>query len=588
MHRIPLIVVMVVTILLPGSTAACSAEDDTLNVALEKRIHKLMRKQNLPGLAIAIVDDQKVLYQEAFGLADLENNIQASTGTVFRLWSVSKLFTALELFREVEAGLVNLDDPLLEYLPEFTIQSRSAEEQTITVKSVMAHRSGLPRNECVSKPGAVADPLRLDKFETEVADCFLAFPEGTRYHYSNLGYDLLGRIIEENRHEGFAPYMKKYMFEALGMNHTTFSSADLGDSSVLAGGYEFYKGEFYPVIRSDINSVPSGNLYSTIEDMSLFLTSVFDQKIFAYEETMPSMYVDHFSTEDDPETMGLGWKTTTLEGSDLLVWHDGGPSDGTGALIAMLPSRKMGIILIGNGTTFSGSVSLPFAMEIFQVLLDSKNEKADDHPHKPERMKKMVRPLETYEGTYAAFGQLIEVKAKNRKLKGKIGGLGLEMIPEHDSTFRVTHWLHKIGLTRIFKPPIAFDQIHITFCNSKTPEAPGMIINLNNISFEICPRYPDHLIEQGGWEKLVGEYRMADRLPDNKPGAFTGPVFNITPVDHTLVMSGVFGPVVPVNDHCLEIMSGPFAGETIEYDSATGFLIHQNAVYIPAIQKQAV
>ena len=241
MHRIPLIVVMVVTILLPGSTAACSTADDTLNVALEKRIQKLMRKQNLPGFAITIVDDQKVLYQEAFGLADLENNIQASTGTVFRMWSVSKLFTALELFREVEEGLVNLDDPLLEYLPEFTIQSRSAEEQTITVKSVLAHRSGLPRNECVSKPGAVAPPMRLDKFETEVADCFLAFPEGTRYHYSNLGYSLLGRIIEENRHEGFAPYMKKYMFEALGMNHTTFSSSDLGDSSVLAGGYEFYK-----------------------------------------------------------------------------------------------------------------------------------------------------------------------------------------------------------------------------------------------------------------------------------------------------------------------------------------------------------
>ena len=137
MHRIPLIVVMVVTILLPGSTAACSAADDTLNVTLEKRIQKLMRKQNLPGLAIAIVDDQKVLYQEAFGLADMENNIQASTGTVFRMWSVSKLFTALELFREVEEGLVNLDDPLLEYLPEFTIQSRSTEEQTITIKSIL-------------------------------------------------------------------------------------------------------------------------------------------------------------------------------------------------------------------------------------------------------------------------------------------------------------------------------------------------------------------------------------------------------------------------------------------------------------------
>lgn len=578
-----MIVVVILMLLFQGSTEAYTPRDDRLDDALEKQIQKLMRKQHLPGFAITIVDDQQVLYQQAFGLANIENNIQASTGTVFRMWSVSKLFTALEIFREVEEGLVNLDAILPEYLPGFSIQSRSEEKQAVTVKSVLAHRSGLPRNKCVSLPAAIENPLRLEKCETAVADCFLTFPEGSRYHYSNLGYDLLGRIIEEKRGEGFAPYMKKHMFEGLGMNHTTFSSADLQDSARLASGYEFYKGKFYPVIRpDDISSIPSGNLYSTMEDMSLFLTSVFNQKIFAYNGTMPRMFKDHFSTPDDPETMGLGWKTTRLDGADLLVWHDGGPSDGTGSLVSMLPSRKLGIALMGNGTTLSGSVSLPFAMEIFRLVLDSKKETVGDHPPEPEETKKLGRPLEAYEGSYAAFGQLIEVKAKSRKLKGKIGGLGLEMIPEHDSCFRVTHWLDKTGLTRIFKPPIDFDQIHITFCNSESHEGQSMIINLNDISFELCPRYPDHIIAQGGWEKLVGEYRMADRLPENKPGPFTGPIYNITAVNHTLVLSGVFGPVVPVNDHCLEIMSGPFAGETIEYDPATGFLIHQNAFLIPA------
>jgi hypothetical protein len=220
-------------------------------------------------------------------------------------------------------------------------------------------------------------------------------------------------------------------------------------------------------------------------------------------------------------------------------------------------------------------------MELFQLLIQTEKEPVIDPPAGPERVTSLVQALVEYEGSYAAFGQLLEVKAKKRTLKGKIGGLGLEMIPDHDSTFSVTHWMEKIGLTKIIKPPIEFDKIHITFCNSDSPEGRNMIINLDNISFEICPRYPDHLIEEVGWKKLAGEYRMAERLPNNEPGEFTGSTFNITPIGHILVMSNVFGPVVPIDEHYLEFLSGPFAGETIEYDSATGILVHQNAVFIP-------
>jgi CubicO group peptidase (beta-lactamase class C family) len=581
MRKIQIIVIVLLILMLPGSPVACTAGDPSLDHILEKSIQQLMRKQHLPGFAITVVEDQEVLYQEAFGLADLENNIGATTSTVFRWWSVSKMFTALEVFREVEEGLVDLDDPLDKYLPEFTIQSRSEDERPVTVKSILAHRSGLPRNECSTPQEARAVSPWLKKFEMCTAGCFKAFPEGTRYHYSNLGYDLLGRIIEENRHEGFAPYMKKQLFEELRMEHTAFSSADISDSLTLARGYEFYKGSYYPVIRPDITSVPSGNLYATIEDLSAFLTSVFGQRVFASEKTMPRMFVDHYSTTEDPETMGLGWKTTRLDGNELLVWHDGGPDDGDGALVAFLPSRKLGIALIGNGTSLSGSISLPFAMEIFRQLIEQEGEAAGSLSPVKEKLKNPEHPLADYEGAYTAFGQLMQVKAKRRKLTGKIGGLSLEMIPVNDSTFRVTHWMDKLGLTKIIKPPIEFNKIHITFCNGKVPDARNMIINLDNITFEICPRYPDHLIEEGGWSKLIGDYRMAERLPGKRQGAFTGSIFSISTVDHTLVMSGHIGPVVPVSDHYLQILSGPFAGETMEYDPATGILAHQNALFIP-------
>ena len=75
----------------------------------EKSINQLMHKQHLPGFAITVVDEKGMIYQKAFGLSDIENNIPASTETVFKIWSVAKVFTAIEIFREVEQGLINLD-----------------------------------------------------------------------------------------------------------------------------------------------------------------------------------------------------------------------------------------------------------------------------------------------------------------------------------------------------------------------------------------------------------------------------------------------------------------------------------------------
>ena len=108
-----------------------------------------------------------------------------------------------------------------------------------------------------------------------------------------------------------------------------------------------------------------------------------------------------------------------------------------------------------------------------------------------------------------------------------------------------------------------------------------MIINLDNISFEICPKYPNLLSIPGNWDDLVGDYQMAERLSGNKTGNFTGSQFSIHMEDNVMVMSGPFGPIVPMSEDYLIITSGPFAGETIEYYPESGNIIHQNAVFIP-------
>jgi CubicO group peptidase (beta-lactamase class C family) len=335
----------------------------------------MMRKHNLPAFAITVVNDKGIYYQYVFGYADREKEIPATTKTVFKLWSVSKAFTAIEIFREVEEGLLDVDSSLVKYLPDFKIRRRFSENKPVTIKSILAHRSGLPRNECVMIPDSGRDTNYLERFENATNDCFMAFPVGYRYKYSNLGYDLLGRIIEENRGQGFFRYMKEHLLDDLGMESSTFHSSGIPDNAVIAKGYEYYKGKYYPMIQYDDSSVPSGNLYSTIEDLSVFIKAVVNNEVFDNKEIMFNMFVDHYSKKTDPETMGLGWKTTKINGSELMIWHDGGPGEGIGALVCVLPFRKLGIAMIGTGTSFSGSISVPFAIDIINHLLGAKSEK---------------------------------------------------------------------------------------------------------------------------------------------------------------------------------------------------------------------
>jgi len=551
----------------------------------ESQINKLMRKKHLPAFAITIVDDQDILYQQAFGMSDIENNIKASTESVFKIYSVAKLFTALEIFREVEEGLIDIDNSILNYLPDFSIQSRNNEDNYITVKSILAHRSGLPRNGCVMLPAVNNDIHTLDKFEKSTADCYMAYPVAYRYKYSNLGYNLLGRVIEQNRNAGFSSFMKDHLLHDLGMRNSTFSFSDISDPELIAKGYEYYKHKYYPMNQTDINSVPSGNLYSTIEDLSVFLKDVINNEVFDSEQTMAKMFVDHFSESTDPETMGLGWKTTNINKSELMVWHDGGPIEGIGSLVAVLPKRNLGIALVANSTSFDGSISVPFAIEIFKQILETKAEIEYYQPEEKVKFEIGSQLLSLYEGKYAAFGQLMDVKVRNNKLKGRIGAFGLDLIPVNETEFRVSHWMDRIGLTKIIKPPVEFNRIKIEFLKSYSPDSCYMIINLDNISYEICPKYPDHFSVTGNWDNLTGEYMMAVRLPGNKTGDYTGSHYTILKEDNVMVMSGLFGPIMPLNEKSLIILSGPFAGETIEYFPESGNLIHQNAVFKPLDNK---
>ena len=552
----------------------------------EHRIHQLMKQHHLPSVAVALIDDQDTVWQEEFGWANVEKEMPSTADTVYKLWSVSKVFTAIETMRLVEEGLVDLDAPITDYLPDFSIQSRFPDSEPITIRSILAHHSGLPRNECHSLMSRPGDYDVLGEMVESLKNCHMAFPVGYRYKYINIGPDMLGYIIQELRGESFARYMEENLLARIGMENSAFLSAGIPAQKDVALGYEYYKGEYYPLEQGDITSLPSGNLYSTLEDMSAFARFVFrdgeaNGEQIINPETLMLMFEDQFGSQRDPQPMGLGWKTDRVLGSELLVWHDGGPGEGIGSLVALLPERKLGVVLFANEISFEGRISVPLATEILELMLETKYGVIPPKDETPEPIDIDRSLLDDYEGKYIAFGQVMDVFLRGDRLKGSIQGMTFDLVPVDQTKFLLSHWLLNLGLADLLQLPMDLRELEIEFLVGDATEEDMMIINIGGISYEICPRYPEFTDIPALWEELTGEYELVVRLSSGNAGNEIIGRDEIVIEDGVLEMPGVVGPLKPINETEIIILSGPFAGETMVYEPGTGYIYHQWVVYKP-------
>jgi CubicO group peptidase (beta-lactamase class C family) len=546
------------------------------------RISQLMAQKHLPSLAVALIDDQEIIWQETFGQANLEKDQPAESDTVYRLWSVAKVFTAIETLRLVEDGLVDLDTPVIEYIPDLALQSRFLSSDSITIRSILTHRSGLPRNGCHQ-----IDLNRdmLQNLVISLNDCYQTYPVGYRYKYSNVGFNLLGYLIEEMRGTPFPEYLRAELLLPIGMENTAFLRAHITAQEEIAPGYEFYEGKYYPYNQGDITSIASGNFYSTVDDMAKFMQFIFRDGEAGGAQlvdptTLKKMFVEQTSSARDPHLMGLGWKIAYVLGSELLVWHDGGPSEGTGSLVALLPGRELGVVLIANGTTFDGSVSVPLAVEFLELMLGAKYGlvSLQDEPQETVEIERPV--LEKYVGKHIVFGEVMDVYLDGDQLKGSIYGLPFKLDPLSESLFQPRNWLADIGLAGLLGAPIDLHQLKVEFMAGDEISPDFMIIHLGKINYEICPEYPGISEIPPLWEKLTGEYDLVARLSSGLIGTEVFGQTNIWVEDGVLWVAGAIGPVMPISETELIILSGSFAGETMIYNPETGNIYHQMNVFL--------
>jgi CubicO group peptidase (beta-lactamase class C family) len=297
----------------------------------------------VPGLAVAVGQDGKIIWSEGFGFADLEGKKPVTTQTLFRIGSVSKPITAAGLMLLVERGKVDLDADIHRYLPDFPDKGHP-----ITTRQLAGHLAGIRhyRGEefyLNRHYGNVREALRI--FEN---DPLLSVP-GEKYAYSSYGFNLISMVMEKTAGQDFLTYMHEAVWTPLAMTNTMADDA----LRAIPQRTRFYKakegGGF--ALEQDVDNSykwASGGFLSTPEDMVRF-GSAHLHPGFLTRSSLDALFTSQ-KTSDGKEThYGIGWEVKKDQEGHLLWYHTGGSVGGTSMLL-IEPEFRMVLAITANCT----------------------------------------------------------------------------------------------------------------------------------------------------------------------------------------------------------------------------------------------
>jgi CubicO group peptidase (beta-lactamase class C family) len=346
-----------------------------------------------PGLSLAVVKDGEIVYQQGFGLADGPRNIPATADTVYNQWSMVKPMTAVAALQLHEQGLLDIDDPVADYLPFFAVQYPSDSSETITIRHLLNHSSGLRNTlppEIVNWIHFDGDPeLNQTELIKEKLPDFaeLAYEPGSQAVYTNVGYMVLVAVIEAASGQSYQQYMIDHIFKPLGMDQTnwTYTEAMIANEATGASPSVDLQAQMLPfvmekekrdaLIREKRDGVMWFNHVYTDQkgptgpigpptDTARFIMAYLNggeldgQRILSEESVAMLTNESHILPGNTPEAadykdydemyQGLGWAYVE-EGDDFFIAHSGG-GPGFAANMRLYPDRKLGMVVLANGT----------------------------------------------------------------------------------------------------------------------------------------------------------------------------------------------------------------------------------------------
>lgn len=294
-----------------------------------------------PGASVIVIDGDKVLFKKAFGLANVEEKIAATTNTNYRLASVTKQFTAMAIMILAERKHLSYADNLASFFPGFPEYGKQ-----ITVRHLLNHTSGIIAYEDVMDEKATV-PLRdQDVLELMKRQNHTNFPAGSAYRYSNSGYVLLGLIVEKASGMSFPEFLRRNIFAPLKMKGTVlYHRDDRSDEAHRAYGYSKREDVFVRTDQSLTSSTRGdGTVYSSVEDLSKWDRGLRGSKLVKHT-TMQQAFTEAARVDEDTG-YGFGWFIEKRRGQRT-AWHSGN-TIGCTQFIRRYLDRKFTIIVQAN------------------------------------------------------------------------------------------------------------------------------------------------------------------------------------------------------------------------------------------------
>lgn len=313
---------------------------------LEKFIQTERVNKDLPAVSIALVDDDQIVWSQGFGKPNEATEQTADGETFYRVGSVSKLFTDMAVMQLVARGQVNLDQEVQHYLPHFRPQNQF--DVPITVRQLMSHRSGLVRE---SPVGNYFDPTEPSLVETvqSLNATELVYRPGTKTKYSNAAVAVAGLLVEQVSGQPFEEYISEHLFRPMAMQHSSFRRSEAIDLRLAEGWMWSPHLAKFAAPEFALGTLPAGNLYSSVDELSNLLITIFGQGRFAGQQVLPAatlteMLTPESSVSAGARTYGIGFRLGEIEGHR--TFGHGGAVYGYSTNLIGLPDEKIGVVAV--------------------------------------------------------------------------------------------------------------------------------------------------------------------------------------------------------------------------------------------------
>jgi CubicO group peptidase (beta-lactamase class C family) len=306
------VVALIAGILFATNLSAADEAADPVSVFVRAE----MQKQHIPGLTLLVSKNGKPVRTEGYGVSNLELNVPAKPETIFQSGSVGKQFTATAVMMLVEAGKVGLEDPLTQYFPEAPASWRQ-----VTVRQLLSHTAGFtdyPKDFDERKDYTEEELLKI------VESIPLAYPPGTGWSYSNLGYLTLGILIHKVTGEFYGDFLQRKIFRPLEMSTTRIiSEADIIPNR--SAGYRLVNGEVknQEWVSPALNTTADGSLYFSILDLAKWDAALYTERLLK-NSSLAQMWTVAPLRSGQPNSghYGYGWFIETQDGHRLIE-HEG-------------------------------------------------------------------------------------------------------------------------------------------------------------------------------------------------------------------------------------------------------------------------